>query len=191
MHIVIGILNHSPFCELNCMLPACRPNYVTAARTTKKKMCRPAVWDTQDTPRHIVFSVSPYWIHVNSCDNKQANIWSLRSLIAQLPPTVTFWKFCRYSNQLRLYDLRFLSRQPLICDTVHFGTWVRTIWMDQPPPSANTEHVDNTLNIIHSVVIHIHQHMQIREIKSHTQACSPLHVSGIKSPYSDRTKYKV
>lgn len=36
MHIIIGILIHSPFCAINCMLPAHRPNYVTAARTTKK-----------------------------------------------------------------------------------------------------------------------------------------------------------
>jgi hypothetical protein len=38
-----------------------------------------------------------------------------------------------------------------MCDTVHFGTWERTIWTDQPPPFANTEHVDNTLTFIHSV----------------------------------------
>jgi len=36
MHIIIGILIHSPFCALNCTLRARRPNYVTAARTTKK-----------------------------------------------------------------------------------------------------------------------------------------------------------
>jgi len=33
--------------------------------------------------------------------------------------------------------------------------------------------------------------MQITVTKIHTQACSPLQVSAIKSPYSDRTKYKV
>jgi len=33
--------------------------------------------------------------------------------------------------------------------------------------------------------------MQIKEIISHTQACISLHVSAVKSPYSDGNKYNV
>jgi len=42
-----------------------------------------------------------------------------------------------------------------------------------------------------SAIVHIQQHMQIKEIISHTQACISLHVSAVKSPYSDGNKYNV
>jgi len=41
MHIIIGILIHSPFCALNCTLSAHRPNYVTAVCSTKKRWAGP------------------------------------------------------------------------------------------------------------------------------------------------------
>lgn len=41
-----------------------------------------------------------------------------------------------------------------------------------------------------TIIVHLYQHMHVTEIKSHTQACTLLHISPIQSPCSVRSKFK-